>query len=98
MPLSDHELDEMLASLRSAPSPGPQLSDDGFQNNVWLRIGELDHRRVSRQKSLLGAIIFLSALGAGFGTSQQPAMAMTQTNLLIGGTDYSPANLLHLSQ
>ena len=98
MPLSDTKLDEMLASLRTAQLPEAPASDDGFHNNVWLRVGEMNSSRLSRQKSLLAVLMFVTALGAGFGTAEQPAMAMNQTNPLIGGADYSPASLLHVSQ
>lgn len=98
MPLSDNKLDEMLASLSSAQSLGTSAIDDGFENNVWLRIGEMNSRRLSRQKNLLAAVMVVSALGAGIGTGEQPAMANTNSNPLIGGADYSPANLLHVSE
>ena len=98
MPLSDIKLDEMLDSLRTAQSPEALASDEGFYNNVWLRVGEMNSSRLSRQKSLLAALMVVTAMGAGFGTAEQPAMAMNQTNPLIGGADYSPANLLHVSQ
>ncbi|MFZ1741973.1 MAG: hypothetical protein WAT93_03920 [Pontixanthobacter sp.] len=98
MPLSDTKLDEMLDSLRAAQLPHALASDDGFHNNVWLRVGEMNSSRLSRQKSLLAVLMFVTALGAGFGTAEQPAMAMNQTNPLIGGADYSPASLLHVSQ
>lgn len=98
MPLSDTKLDEMLASLRTAQSTETLMDDDGFHNSVWLRVGEMNGSRQSRQKSLLAALMFVTALGAGFGTAEQPAMAMDQINPLIGGADYSPAGLLHMSQ
>ena len=98
MPLSDNKLDEMLASMNSALPPAALAIADGFENNVWLRIGEMNSRRLSRQKSLLAVLMFVTAMGVGFGTAEQPAMAMNQTNPLIGGADYSPANLLHVSQ
>ena len=97
MPLSDNKLDEILASINSACPPSALAIDDGFGNNVWLRIGEMNSRRLSRQKGLLAALMLTTALGAGFGTAEQPAMAMNQTNPLIGGADYSPASLLHVS-
>lgn len=98
MPLSDTKLDEILTGLRAAQSPEALVSDDGLHNNVWLRVGEMNSSRLSRQKSLLAVLMFVTALGAGFGTAEQPAMAMNQTNPLIGGADYSPASLLHVSQ
>ena len=98
MPLSDIKLDAMLASLRVDQSADALTCDDGFHNDVWLRVGEMNSSRLSHQKSLLAALMFVTALGAGFGTAEQPAMAMNQTNLLIGGADYSPANLLHVTQ
>lgn len=98
MPLSDTKLDEMLAGLRTAQFPEALVSDDGFHNNVWLRVGEMNGSHLSRQKSLLAMLMFMTALGAGFGTAEQPAMAMNQTNPLIGGADYSPASLLDVSQ
>ena len=98
MPLSDNKLDEMLASLNSALPHAALAIDDGFENNVWLRIGEMNSRRLSRQKSLLTALIVVTALGAGIGTGEQPAMANINSNPLMGGVDYSPASLLHVSQ
>lgn len=98
MPLSDTKLDEMLARLRTAPSPVALSSDDGFYNNVWLRVGEMNSSRLSRQKGLLAALMIVTALGAGFGTAEQPAMAKDQIDPLIGGADYSPAGLLRVSQ
>ena len=95
MPLSDTKLDEMLDSLRTAEA---LASDDGFHNNVWLRVGEMNSSRLSRQKSLLTLLMFVTALVSGIGTAEQPAMAVNQTSPLIGGADYSPANLLHVSQ
>lgn len=98
MPLSDTKLDEIFDSLRAAQSPKALASDDGFHNNLWLRVGEMNSSRLSRQKSLLAVLMFVTALGAGFGTTEQPAMAMNQINPLIGGADYSPASLLRVSQ
>lgn len=98
MPLSDQKLDGMLASLNSALPQAALEIDDGFENNVWLRIGEINSRRLSRQKSLLTALIVVTALGAGIGTGEQPAMANINSNPLMGGVDYSPASLLHVSQ
>jgi hypothetical protein len=97
MPLSDNKLDEMVASLRIAPSHGQQTIDDKIENNVWLRVGEMTQNRLSRQKSLLAGAVFLVALGAGFGTAEQPATSGTPADNLIGGVDYSPANLLNVS-
>lgn len=98
MPLSDTKLDEMLAGLRAAQLPEALASDDGFHNDVWLRVGKMNSGRLSRQKGLLAGLMFVTALGAGFGTAEQPAMAMNQTNPLIGGADYSPATLLRVSK
>tara|TARA_R110002124_G_scaffold15510_1_gene67331 strand:- start:546 stop:866 length:321 start_codon:yes stop_codon:yes gene_type:complete len=73
IPLTDNKLDEMLASLNSALPRAAFAIDDGFENNVWLRIGEMNNRRLSRQQSLLATLIVVTAMDAGLGTAEQPA-------------------------
>ncbi len=88
-------LDNILNKLR-ADVMEPLPAD--FSSSVWSRIGEIQERRSSYKINALAGVMFVVAIGAGFGTAEQPASAQSSFSSLVDGPDYSPAGLLNISQ
>jgi hypothetical protein len=88
-------LDNILNTLKA---DGTQPLQADFSSSVWSRIGELQERRSAYKSNALAGVMFVVAVGAGFGTAQQPVSAQTGFSTLTDGPDYSPAGLLNISQ
>lgn len=86
-------LDRALHALGSSPPGSPT---DGFMDGVWLRAGQLAEAAEARRRLALFAAVFVTGLGAGFWTIQEPAEPLAPDYQLVEGADLSPAALLHL--
>jgi hypothetical protein len=88
-------LDNILNTLKA---DGMQPLQADFSSSVWSRIGELQERRSAYKSNALAGVMFVVAVGTGFGTAQQPVSAQTGFSTFTDGPDYSPAGLLNISQ
>ena len=60
---------------------------DDFMEGVWLRAGQMAEAVDARRRLALFAVVFVTGLGAGFMTIQQPAQAEEPVYQLVAGED-----------
>jgi len=86
--------EEIMDILGDQKPPG--IGPD-FEQGIWSRVSAIEKKQLARGRNGVAAVMLIAALGAGMMTGEQKAFASNSPNILSGGTDYSPASLLHVS-
>ena len=69
------DLDEILAKLGD---DGAEPVSSDFSNGLWSRIGEIQERRRAIKNNALAVIMFVVAVGAGFGAAEKTGSGAKQ--------------------
>ena len=87
-------LDKIIDSLgdQNQVEVGP-----GFERGIWSHVSAIEKKQLARGRNGVAAVMLIAALGAGMVSGEQKAYANDSTNILSGGSDYSPATLLHVT-
>ena len=87
-------LDNIIDRLSGQELPGVEAD---FEQGIWSHVSAIEQKQLVRGRNAVAAGMLIAALGTGMVTGEQNAYANNSVNMLSGGSDYSPATLLHVT-